>query len=66
MDRAIDERDPMMTPIRSYPFFDPIRTDERFALLLRKMNLDSPTLELPREGVGLRNTFESKPLAALP
>jgi tetratricopeptide (TPR) repeat protein len=41
MDRAIDERDPMMTPIRSYPFFDPVRGDPRFAALLRKMNLES-------------------------
>lgn len=41
MNRAVDERDPMMTPIRSYPFFDPIRADPRFAALLRKMNLES-------------------------
>lgn len=40
MNRAVDERDPMMTPIRSYPFFDPIRADPRFAALLRKMNLE--------------------------
>jgi TolB-like protein/Tfp pilus assembly protein PilF len=40
MNRAVDERDPMMTPIRSYPFFDPIRADPRFAVLLRKMNLE--------------------------
>ncbi len=40
MNRAIDERDPMMTPIRSYPFFDSIRADPRFAGLLRKMKLD--------------------------
>jgi TolB-like protein len=40
MNRAIDERDPMMTPIRSYPFFDPIRADPRFVGLLRKMKLD--------------------------
>ncbi len=39
MDRAIEQRDPMMVPIRSYPFFDPIRSDPRFAVLLRKMNL---------------------------
>jgi TolB-like protein/tetratricopeptide (TPR) repeat protein len=39
MDRAIDERDPMMVPIKSYEFFDPIRSDPRFAALLRKMNL---------------------------
>jgi TolB-like protein/tetratricopeptide (TPR) repeat protein len=40
MNRAVDDRDPMMTPIKSYPFFDPIRADQRFAALLRKMNLD--------------------------
>lgn len=40
MDRAIEARDPMMTPIKSYPFLDPIRNDPRFATLLRKMNLD--------------------------
>lgn len=42
MDRAIDERDPMMVPIKSYEFFDPIRSDPRFAALLRKMNLPLP------------------------
>ncbi|HXH50133.1 MAG TPA: FlgO family outer membrane protein [Terriglobia bacterium] len=41
MDRAIDARDPMVTPIRSYCFMDPLRADPRFAALLRKMNLDS-------------------------
>ncbi len=40
MSRAVDDRDPMMTPIRSYPFFDPIRADQHFAALLRKMNLE--------------------------
>ncbi len=40
LNRAIDDRDPMMTPIRSYSFFDPIRADPRFMALLRKMNLD--------------------------
>jgi hypothetical protein len=39
MNRAIEQRDPMMTPIKSYPFFDPIRGDPRFAGLLRKMRL---------------------------
>ena len=39
MDRAIDARDPMMMPIKSYPFLDPLRTDPRFHALLRKMNL---------------------------
>jgi TolB-like protein/Tfp pilus assembly protein PilF len=41
LDRAIDARDQLMMPIKSYPIFDPIRADSRFAALLRKMNLDS-------------------------
>jgi tetratricopeptide (TPR) repeat protein len=39
MDRAIDARDHMITPIKTYPFLDPIRDDPRYAGLLRKMNL---------------------------
>lgn len=53
MNRAVDERDPMMTPIRSYPFFDPIRADPRFAALLRKMNLE-PTTDISGEDASLR------------
>ncbi len=40
MRHAVDDRDPMMTPIKSYPFFDPIRADPRFAALLRTMHLE--------------------------
>ena len=42
MERAIDDRDPIIIPIKSYPFLDPVRNDPRFAALLRKMNLDGP------------------------
>jgi TolB-like protein/tetratricopeptide (TPR) repeat protein len=66
MNRAVDERDPMMTPIRSYPFFDPIQADPRFAALLRKMNLEDTAGELSREDTGLGNARESKPVTALP
>jgi hypothetical protein len=39
MDRAIDARDHMIMPIQTYPSFDAIRHDPRYAGLLRKMNL---------------------------
>ena len=39
MERAIEARDPMMIPIKSFPFLDPLRHDPRFHALLRKMNL---------------------------
>jgi TolB-like protein len=39
LDRAIDERDPIIMPIKTFPFLDPLRADPRFTALLRKMNL---------------------------
>ena len=39
LNRAIDECDQMLMPIKSYTFLNPIRSDPRFAALLRKMNL---------------------------
>lgn len=38
-DRAVDECDQLMMPIKTYAFLEPIRSDPRFASLLRKMNL---------------------------
>jgi len=38
-DRAIEERDQNMMPILSYAHWDPIRSDPRFARLVRKMKL---------------------------
>jgi serine/threonine-protein kinase len=40
MDRAIDARDPIIMPIKSFPFLDPVRDDARFQALLRKMHLE--------------------------
>ena len=34
LDRAIDARDQLMMPIKSYAFFDPIRSDPGFTCLL--------------------------------
>jgi TolB-like protein/tetratricopeptide (TPR) repeat protein len=40
LDRAIDDRDPMIIPIRSYPFLDALRGDPRYSRLVRKMSLE--------------------------
>ncbi len=39
MDRAVEGRDPIIMPIRSFPFLDPVRGDARLQALLRKMRL---------------------------
>lgn len=39
MDRAVEARDPLIMPIRSYPFLQPVRSDSRYRALLEKMNL---------------------------
>ncbi len=38
-DQAIEVRDPLIMPIKTYPFFDPVRGDPRYGALLRWMNL---------------------------
>jgi len=40
MDRAIDARDRMIVPIKTYAFLDSIRADPRYLALLRRMNLE--------------------------
>jgi DNA-binding winged helix-turn-helix (wHTH) protein len=40
MDRAVEDCDQLMMPIKTYGFFDPLRSDVRYVRLLRKMNLD--------------------------
>jgi Flp pilus assembly protein TadD len=40
IDRAIEERDQLIMPIKSYAFFDCLRSDPRFQALVRKMRLD--------------------------
>ena len=40
LERAIDQGDAFIIPIKTYPFLDPIRGDPRFLALLGKMNLE--------------------------
>jgi TolB-like protein len=40
LNRAVEECDQFMMPIKTYEFFDPIRADQRFLALLHKMNLE--------------------------
>jgi Fanconi anemia group M protein len=39
MEKAIEVRDPLIFPIKTFPHLDPLRADPRFGALLRKMNL---------------------------
>jgi tetratricopeptide (TPR) repeat protein len=38
--RAIEGRDPLVMPVKSYPFFDPVRRYPRYRAMLPLMNLD--------------------------
>ncbi len=40
IERAIDDRDPMIIPIKTYPCLDPLRSNPRFQALVCKMNLE--------------------------
>jgi tetratricopeptide (TPR) repeat protein len=39
MEEAVEARDPLVMPIKSYPFLDPVRDDPRLRSLQRRMNL---------------------------
>jgi hypothetical protein len=39
LDKGFEERDTVMTSLRVEPAFDPIRSDARFAALLKRMRL---------------------------
>jgi hypothetical protein len=42
-DQAVEVRDPLIMAIKTYPFFDPVRSHPRYHALLRRMNLaESP------------------------
>ncbi len=47
-ERAIEDRDPIIIPILTYPFLDPLRDDPRFHALLKRMNLPSESKVLRR------------------
>ncbi len=37
---AVEQRDPIIVPVKSYWFFDPLRADPRYGELLRRLRLD--------------------------
>jgi len=40
LDKAVDTRDPLVMPIKTYPFLDPVRSDARYRALLFKVKLE--------------------------
>jgi tetratricopeptide (TPR) repeat protein len=65
LNRAVDACDQLLMPIKSYRFLDPIRNDPRFAILLRKMNLESRPNEPSSQGRESRRTHEGEPCLKL-
>jgi hypothetical protein len=39
LERAVTQSDPIVMPIKSFPFLDPVRDDSRYHGLLKKMKL---------------------------
>jgi hypothetical protein len=40
LNRAIDQREPIITTLKNWPAFDSLHGDPRYHPLLRRMNLD--------------------------
>ena len=39
LEKAVEARDPIVMPIKTFPFMDPVRNDPRYRALLSRMNL---------------------------
>ncbi|HSN56650.1 MAG TPA: hypothetical protein VLT32_18415, partial [Candidatus Sulfomarinibacteraceae bacterium] len=39
MNAAVEQRDPLVIPVKSFVFLDPVRDDPRFLSVLKAMNL---------------------------
>lgn len=44
LNRAVDARDPMIVPLRLYPFLYPLHPDPRFQAILRRLRLDEASM----------------------
>jgi hypothetical protein len=40
MEQAVHSNDEWIHPLRTYPFLDPLRSDPRFRVLMRKLSLE--------------------------
>lgn len=62
LDEAIAHRDPVVMPIKSWPFLAPLRTDPRYRALLSEMNLAGPDPSQQESGVNPDGGQELEPI----